>query len=160
MDQVVPFHGTISWSLFRRAQWTHVGRRWLILCLFPVIMIVWAWWSAGSLGSRWAIVIACAFAYVPIMIVSSLFTWRRTYRKTPFLHQPLAGTVSLEKFVVEGVTGRSELTWNQFVRIRDGEDLVLLYYGPHQFNIIAREFFKSDADWETARGLATRVSVG
>jgi hypothetical protein len=82
------------------------------------------------------------------------------YKETPFLHQPLAGSVSLEKFVVESVSGRTELTWNQFVRVRDGQDVLLLYYGPYQFNILAREFFESDSDWDTARGLATRVSVG
>jgi hypothetical protein len=25
MDQIVPFHGTVSWSLFERAQWKHVA---------------------------------------------------------------------------------------------------------------------------------------
>src|SRR5690242_1267690 len=160
MEQIVPFHGTVSWPLFKRAQWKHVGRRWLIVVMFPVVMAAYSWWTAGTLGSKWAIVFVCAFAYVPIMIVSSLFTWRRMYKETPFLHQLLAGSVSLEKFVLETTTGRTEMTWNQFVRIRDGEDVLLLYHEPQQFNILAREFFESDADWDTARGLATRVSVG
>jgi hypothetical protein len=159
MDQVVPFHGTVSWPLFRRAQLKHVGRRWLILFMFPVIMIAWAWWTAGTLGSAWAMVFAGAFAYVPIMIIFSVFGWRRMYKKTPLLHQPLAGTVSSDKFVAESVTGRTEMTWNQFVRIKDGKDLILLYYGPHQFNVLAREFFESDAAWETARNVAMRGSA-
>jgi hypothetical protein len=158
MDQIVSFTGTVSWPLFKRAQWTHVGRRWLLLLLFPVIMTAYAWWAPGTFGSSWAMVFAAAFVWVPMMIASSLFTWRRTYTKTPFLHQRLTGSVSSQRLVVEAETGRTDITWNQFVRIRDGKDFLLLYHGPYQFNILAREFFESDADWETARRFATRAS--
>jgi hypothetical protein len=67
---------------------------------------------------------------VPFMLGFMVLQWRRTYRQSPLLHAPLAGSVSPDKFVAEGVTGRTEMTWSQFVRIRDADDVVLLYQSP------------------------------
>jgi len=158
MNQIVRFHGTISWQLFKRPQWKHLGRRLLILLLFPLLMTGYTYWTQGTLTSM-LVALVISSLWVPMMLVVSLFIWRRMYMKTPSLHQQLAGSVSSEKFILEAVTGRTEMTWSQFVRIRDCKDFLLLYHGPYQFNILAREFFESDATWETARSVALRDSA-
>jgi hypothetical protein len=96
---------------------------------------------------------------VPLMLAFYVFAWRRTYAKSPYLHQPLSGSVSRDRFVIEGVTGRSDLTWDQFVRIREDRDFLLLYQAPNLFSILPREFFESDTDWETACRFAMRDSA-
>ena len=160
MDQTVRFSGTISWARFKRAQWKHVGHRWLILLMFPVVMTAYVPWMVGtpSIGA-WVLVMVIALTFVPLMIALNLLGWRRTYAKSPYLHQSLTGSVSLDKFIVEGPTGRVEMTWDQFVRIKDGDDCVLLYHAPNLFNILAREFFESDDAWKTARAFAMRTRL-
>ena len=155
MDQVVHFRGTISWPRFRRAQWAHLGARWAFLFVFPVAMTAYAYFSSGGLSLQTlVVVIVVASAFVAFMLAYSVFAWRRVYARSPLLHKALVGSVSRDRFVVENDSGRTELTWDQFVRIREGKDFVLLYQAPNLFNIIAREFFDSDAAWETARRFA------
>ena len=157
MEPPIPYRGTVSWQLFKRAQWRHVGARWLFLFVFPVFMTATAYLSSGPMPMGILIlVVIAATAFVPFMLGFMVLQWRRTYRQSPLLHTPLAGSVSPDKFVAEGVTGRTEMTWSQFVRIRDADDVVLLYQSPNVFMMLAREFFESDAAWETARSFATR----
>jgi len=160
MDLVVPYRGTVSWQRFKDAQWKHLGRGWLTLLLFPVAMTSYAFLTIETLSdAMWVFVLVVSFCWVPFMLALILRGWRRTYAKSPYLHKPLVGSVSSETFIAEGVTGRTEMRWDQFVRIRHGKDFLLLYHSPQLFNVLAREFFESDAAWETARGFAARVAA-
>ena len=160
METTIDFKGTVSWSRFKSAQWTHLGRQWMVLLFFPVAMTAFGWsgWSSGPELSVAMLplifLISCSF--VPLMLAYYVMMWRRTYARSPYLQQPLFGSVSPDRLVMEGVTGRTEMTWNQFVRVREGKGVILLYQGPSQFLILAREFFESDQLWETACRFARR----
>lgn len=161
MEPVVSFKGTVTWKQFRRAQFKHVGIRWLFLFLWPVVMTVYVFLMLETLLIMSLIVVfivSCNF--VPLMLGFMILQWRRTYTKSPYLHQPLVGSVSSDTLVVEGVTGRTEMRWNQFVQIKDGKDFILLYHAPNLFNILACEFFESDAAWEITRKFAMRGVTG
>lgn len=58
-------------------------------------------------------------------------------------------------FVYESDFVRSDIPWPKFFRVRAGSDFLMLYVSAHQFFIVARRFFASDADWESFRTLAT-----
>ena len=157
MEQTIGFKGTVSWQRFKSAQWKHGGARWLVLFLFPVGMTTYVWFTAVRLpAATWVLVCIVSAAFVPVMLAFNWLAWRRTYAKSPYLQQQLFGSVSRDRFVIEGVTGRTEMAWDQFVRVREGRDFLLLYQAPNLFNILAREFFESDDAWETARRFARR----
>lgn len=160
MSEVVRFRGVVSWEQFKRAQWKHMGRRWLVLLTYPAAMMAWAF-STGAVrpAATWILLIITTSAFVPAMLAFNLFAWRRTYVKSPYLHKPLFGSVSSDRFEMEGATGRSDLTWDQFVRVREGKGFLLLYPAPNLYFILPREFFECDTDWETARRYARRAST-
>jgi hypothetical protein len=123
-------------------------------------MMGWVAYTGVALpAAAWVVVIILLSAFVPLMLALYVFVWRRTYAKSPYLHKPLSGSVSRDRFVIEGATGRSDLTWDQFVRIREDKDFLLLYQAPNLFSILPRDFFESDADWEAARRFAMRTSA-
>ena len=159
MEQKIQFRGVVSWPVFKRAQWTHLGARWLILLMFPAIMTAWAVFNARSLSLGTVVLLfAVASVFIPLMLAFTVRGWRRTYAKSPILHDPLVGWISQDRFFIEGSTGRSEMTWDRFVRIREGKGVILLYQGPNLFNILAREFFESDPDWDSARRLTASAA--
>jgi preprotein translocase subunit YajC len=158
MDTTIDFKGTVSWSRFKSAQWTHFGTRWMVLLLFPVAMTAYYWATGTELSvAMWLLIFLVSCTFVPLMLAFYVMMWRRTYAQSPYLQHQLFGSVSPDKLVIEGVTGRTEMTWNQFVRVREGKGVILLYQGPHLFVVLAREFFESDDAWETTQRFARRV---
>src|SRR5436309_15595444 len=116
MDQAIRYHGTVSWQLYRRAQWRHFGARWLALFTFPVLMKAYDSFTSRPLAAATLVtVFVISTAFVPIMVALMMLQSRRTYAKSPYLHEPLVGSVSTDKFIVEGSTGRTEMTWDRFV---------------------------------------------
>jgi hypothetical protein len=146
-------------AVFKRAQWTHLGFGWLTLCAFPVAMTAWAfYYRAGDVSVGMAVLLfLVASAFVPFMLAFIVWGWRRAHANSPIFQDPFIGSVSEDRFALEAETGRTDMTWDRFIGRREGKDVVLLYQAPNLFNILAREFFESDADWETARRFTMRV---
>jgi hypothetical protein len=159
MVERIEYFGIVSWRQFWRAQLKHIGWRWSILLVFPVAMTIFTAFMPhdATLGARAylpSFVVSCIF--VPLMLGMWALQWRRMYIKSPYLHEPLKGVVSADEFVAEASTGRTEMPWSRFTKIKEGKDFVLLYHSPYLFSILAREFFASDAEWQAAKAFARK----
>jgi hypothetical protein len=129
--------------------------------MFPTIMTAWAFFTIPTLSAgRLVLTFVVGSVFVPLMLALVPLAWRRTYAKSPLLRDPLVGWISQDRLVVEGATGRTDLTLDRVIRVREGKGAILLYQGPGLFNVIAREFFETDADWDTARRLTASASAG
>jgi len=151
------YSGVVSWTLFRRALRKSAGKRWLALFVFPVLMTAYAVWSRPYAPLRlYFLCFTLASLYVPMMLILQLWKWRRRFVRSPYLREPLSGVVSPEIFIARGSTGTTEMPWSRFVKIKDAGDFILLYPSPYQFNILSREFFASEEQWQAARGFALK----
>lgn len=157
MEDAIPYSGTFSWTLFERAQWRHLGSRWLFFLLIPVLMTAYAYLTSPTLPIvTWLTLLAVSIASIPVIRSALRRQWRRMYENSPYLLDPISGFVSAETFIAESATGKTEMPWTRFVRVREGEDFLLLYPSPYMFHILAREFFVTDQAWEAARVFVLR----
>jgi hypothetical protein len=150
----ITYRGLVTRTLFIRAQWLHVGWRLLILLAFPamfIVLIAIGWLGTGSAPiAKRLTAVATSFLWVPFMLALFWWQWRRLYERSPYLKEPLWGSVTDEMLEVHGPTGDSKVPWDHFVKIRKSKDLCLLYRSPVLFNLLARQFFASAQDWSEA----------
>jgi hypothetical protein len=156
MGEAIQYRGRITKQLFLRAHRLNIASHWraavLILFLFPVVMGFWAFAGSWSVNP-WVVTIG-SFAFVPVMAAFQYFAlyfqWGRVYRNLPFLAESFEGEISNAHFTVSGANGTSDLLWPAFTKARHSRDLILLYQSPGAFNILSRNFFESDNDWQRA----------
>jgi hypothetical protein len=67
--------------------------------------------------------------------------------------------LSDEQITVRFANANSEIRWGAFVKVRYSPDLMLLYQTPVSFNILSRDFFASEDEWQRAVALA-KMHVG
>ena len=89
---------------------SHVGRVWWTWLLVPVVMIASSWWwSDAPLSASDYLTVFVSFIWIaPMMVALFVFQWRRIYTKTPYLKNPISGTVSPAGFTAIGATTRTE----------------------------------------------------
>jgi len=150
--RTIEYAGTIGEELFARAQRLHLGRRRLILWLFPVVMTALPW-SAGGPASRLLTFLICT-SFPILMLRWQAREWRRIHRGTPAFASTLSGTVSESGINATSEAGSGTVPWKSMTAIKTIDDLMLLYQGPAMFTILAREFFRSDTDWQEVRSCA------
>jgi YcxB-like protein len=131
----------------------------MILLMFPVLMTVLDF-QAGTLSPvRVAVILVVGAVLASLLLAFSVWGWSRAYAQSPLLREPLEGSIAQDRFVVHGASGRTDMAWDRFVRVRQGKGVILLYQGPNVFNMLAREFFESEADWDSARRLTASVTT-
>jgi hypothetical protein len=154
-DDTIPWSGVISWPLFWGAQWRHAGRRWWVWLFLPVFMTVTSWWWRESeTVSDYAEVFFTFLWMVPLMIGMSVFQWWRMFAKTPQFKTPISGTISPSGFTAVGAAGRTEMTWQQFLKVKHSGDFLFLFVTSYSFQLLHRQFFGSEQDWQSAKELA------
>jgi hypothetical protein len=156
----VSYSGAISWRVFWRAQFSHAKRRGWIILFFPVYMAVFMGFFFGDSISDYITVFLTFLWMIPFFIGLWVFQWWWMFTKTPQFKTPISGTVSSAGFTAIAPTGRTDMTWPQFARVTDAGNSLLLYMTPYMFQILSREFFASDQDWEMARGFALSKRIG
>jgi YcxB-like protein len=155
----IDYRGTVTRPLFVKCQWLHLGWRSLILLAFPAVFIVLiaiGWNQSGSAPFAKRIeAVAITFLWPVFMLAFFYWQWLRVYKRSPYLREPLWGSVSEEGLEVHGANGDSKLPWNLFIKQRRSKNLILLYQSPVMFNILAREFFASEEAWQSAWSLVS-----
>ena len=148
----VKYEGFITQELFAKAQHLHVGKWRLLLWLFPVLMTVWSLvFLQDSLTSVLVFGVSCLFPVVLSRI--SARQWRRIHRESPYLQEPVNATLTDEGIEFLTATSSGVLPWSRFIKMKESDDLVLLYQAPNLFNIVPKEFFASPQQWADARAL-------
>ncbi len=152
MIERVEFKGTITFDIFASAQHLFTGYKWLSLLLLPLMMIGFALPSCQSSSERTALFVLSSLS-IPLLYFNQKRKWRYYYKNSPYLKEPLCGIVSSDSITVQDNAGKSETPWSRFIKYKARKDIVLLYLGPNAFKIIAKQFFATREDWETARRL-------
>ena len=150
----IHFTGLITREIFMRAQKLHAGRRW-ILFIYPIVMLPLIFLTGESLGTPIRIIlITLAVLFVPLTRFAQRLALLRVFKKSPYLTISFKGVINDERFYLESDLGHIDLPWSSFIKYKQTDDIILLYQGPTIFQVLAREFFADQEEWERARTLS------
>ena len=152
-EKIIHFRGEITFEIYQRAQKTHFGLRWLYWFLFPILMTIWSYYmdplrrTMEALTLRFAIY---SIIFITIMFLSTWYNFRKTYKNSPYLQEECSGYISQESLHLENHDATVNIPWRKFVKVKFKDELVMLYRGPNIFNMLPKEFFRSEEDWNNA----------
>ena len=127
----------------------------IVLSIFPILI-----WSMILLTEMVdfdlplvikAVIIVFGFLYLPLVWLMQRYRLTRLYRTSPYLTEPLSGFITNDKLHLENKLGQCDLPWTVFIRYMENDDMVLLYQSPIIFQLLAKEFFVSQENWERAK---------
>ncbi|MBC7795410.1 MAG: YcxB family protein [Pyrinomonadaceae bacterium] len=149
-DNKIQYQGVTSWRIFARVQFIHLKSHWLRLMLFPAIVapIIWLQ-QVSTLNTILGTLIAVSFVPVFIALQMMLAYW--LYKRSPYLQKPIKGFISDRLLRTENGLGVSEVEWKMFIKHVEKNDFILLYLSPQTLNILPKEFFANEKDWNKAR---------
>ena len=152
MEENIEYNGTISYDVFEAAQYLFNGYRWLTLLIIPIFTVVAGFVLCKSY-LEWIILLALGLTSIPVLHAYQKWKWRYHYKRSPYLSEPLRGSVTQHGIITEVPSGKSETPWSNFIKMKSTDDLMLIYIAPNAFKTLSRNFFSSSEDWEMARQL-------
>ena len=158
MAEAIQFSGTITPDVFWKAQKLHSRRRLAVFGVISVALILLGvlTWGREDSNANTFIFIACGVT-IPVAMLLRRMRAKWVYKKSPYLKKSYRGTISPEAYSIETDGGSARVPWTQFIKATSSDDVLLLYRGPHIFNIICRESFNSTEDWLKARSMALEL---
>jgi len=149
-DRIIQYQGSISWKNFAKAQRIHVKSQWFRMMLFPAIFTPLIWIQQVPVLTK-VLASLLALSFVPVMMAFQMIAANWSYKRSPYLQEPIKGFVSDELLRTENGLGTSEMEWKMFTKHIETNDCILLYSSPQGFNFLTKEFFASENDWNEAR---------
>ena len=132
LQDEIYFDGKVTSEIFLRLQYLHLGRRkYMVFLTIPLAMIL--------LGFRIQDLELFIMTFITSLVVAVIMLWwqkwsfLRTYKRSSHLHESLKGSVSPFGLKVESRTGQSNLQWNDFIKSKYSDELILLYRTCLQF---------------------------
>ncbi|MDQ6786176.1 MAG: YcxB family protein [Acidobacteriota bacterium] len=149
-ENTIQYQGSISWKNFAKAQMIHIKSQWLRMMLFPAIFTPIIWFQQVSILTK-ILATLLALSFVPLMMAFQMIAAYWSYKHSPYLQKPIKGFVSDDLLRTENGLGTSEMEWKMFTKHKETDDCILLYSSPQGFNLLTKEFFASENDWNKAR---------
>lgn len=157
----IPFQGRFNLSMLRRMTWTAIrptrGR--LITITIFVTLFLWGaigvpLMDGGGLADLWpALRILGVMLLVVLLFAYLFFVWgpKKQLAGDKTLQGPMTGVVREEGLYFETPFSKADLPWSVFTKTKIGKDVILLYHSTvgGQCNLLPRELFASDQDWDT-----------
>src|SRR4051812_7925427 len=111
MTEEIEYSGTITFEIFETAQHVFNGYRWLVLCIVPLVTLAYAVLARNSSSERIIIFVLAALS-IPVLHYYRRRKWRYHYDHSPYLGDPLSGSVSIHGMVTETPSGTSRTPWS------------------------------------------------
>lgn len=154
MDENVEYKGKISYEVFEAAQYLFNGYRWITFLIIPVFTVLAGFVLCKSY-LEWFILISLGVLSLPVLHAYHKWKWKYHYKRSPYLNEPLKGSVTQNGIITEVPSCKSETPWSNFIKLKSTEDLMLLYIAPNAFRILSKSFFSDSKDWEKALKLVS-----
>jgi hypothetical protein len=157
----ISFHGKITEDVFVKAQRLALRKHMLAFFAFAIIVVLLVTVTKKSVD-KWDLIgvplglgVALFFLYF-----LQVWKWRRIYRRSPYLQETISGSLSDQTFLAQTATAQTDTPWDSFIKAKIGRELVLLYRSPVLTNIVSKQFFLSDDDWQLAVKLIRKKISG
>jgi hypothetical protein len=156
------YEGLMSKDLFLRAQYLHMSWRRYIVFLFPPFFsfVYFALMTPKASILAKILVTAVSCLFIPLMFLLQRRQLISLYKKTSYFKDVFKVVISEQGISGDSAMGHSNLGWDRFIKQKEREDFLLLYYAPNLFIIVAKEFFATPEDWNNARQLIKRQMKG
>ena len=164
-ERVVPISGTVDEALLLRAIRADSARALMrkrivaaMVGTLSLIPPVTGWIQGKDAAAHHFVVIVLCALYVLYLERRLRTTARRVLAASRQEGIVYSGTVTEESLAIASAQESTRIPWDEIQRTLIRSDIVLLYQSGG-FNMLARELFESDADWETFVGWArTKVA--
>ncbi len=163
---MIEIRGVLQPGDYIRAQYLHLRPRptYKVLGVIVLGFFLWAGWLSISSGELEALdlVFFLAMAYL-VLNFTVYLPWktRRMYRQQKALQRE-----SKIKFDEAGVTaenenGRTSTPWADFLKWKQNDELILLYFSDCMFHMIPKRFFAGIGEFENLREmLPSKIGAG
>jgi len=162
MDEIA-FHGTLSEDVVKRALDSRRSRGMKVFAWFFVAMMLLGGVIVplvnGSHDPRqyaWPCVMIIAIA--GYQLFANRFFARQALTKNKLRASTLRGTISVDAVSTISDYGSSRIPWNKYYSARVLPDLVILHQSPGSMQILPREFFGSDSEWQQVQTWARELA--
>lgn len=113
----------------------------------------------ATLATQAGQIFPVAFALFLILILAYPFwaplTAGYAYSQNKALQDLVVGTITETSIRLQTSEARSEIKWTLFNKLKESQEIVLLYQNSNSYLYFPRKFFASDADWQAFRELAS-----
>lgn len=158
-DRKITFEGAITFEQYRRGMSLHHGRlfrglTWTVVAVLVGLALLVA--TAGLLlGESPGLPLGIMGFAGFFVLMLALFDWslRRAWKTHKLLGEPVRGSFSDEGFAMESELGKGLIPWDRFYQWSGSPEALLVYQSTRLFHILPREFFDTDADWNSAHAL-------
>ncbi|HEV3486356.1 MAG TPA: hypothetical protein VG106_13180 [Vicinamibacterales bacterium] len=146
---MIEFEGTITEQLLERASQRHYGRSALVI---GIVLLV-----AGIGGFLAMPAPFAAQHFFPIMaaVIGGAMVTRWFHRRAPE-PVPVSGSVSEQRLTYRVGENEEHVQWSDFSHAVVGPDFVILQRSRFFNNFLAREFFRSEAEWNELLDIVRR----
>jgi hypothetical protein len=94
---------------------------------------------------------------IPVVIFMIRMKWKSIYSGTPYFKYPISGELSSEGFSGSSQRGTANIPWSDITGFKSNKTVIIIYQGPLLFHVIARNFFSSSQDWESAKQIIVQA---
>lgn len=159
--QEVRFAGKIDEDLFLRASRVSSGRT-VLKFLFVAAVVsglslvspFLSWFRGGDVAIHHFLVVFVCLYMVLFAAQGLKAAEKLTFASNKMLQAGFSGRATEEGVEILSPYSNSRIPWDRFHKSLVQPRFVLLYHSSQSFNLLAREHFNADADWETFAGWA------
>lgn len=155
MDTRIEYSAVIDRLTYRAAQRLHMRTHITLIWAGEFALIAYAAWK---LLPDWPVgfVLALPFCalFAPLLLWFQRRNLDRAYASSPQFQQAVHMTMTHAGLHYDTPAGEGLVPWGHFVKLRRSRGVMLLYQTPHLFTIVARSFFASEEQWQSAMALA------
>ncbi|WP_399696639.1 YcxB family protein [Xenophilus sp.] len=126
-------------------QWAFIAAL-ALLCVLALLFMRSPWREAGLGG-----LIGLAAMMLLTRFVIGPLVWRRHYRRYPAIRQPMEIELLDTGLRLQSPSGESRLAWEQMVKWRENDRLVLVYVSPVLFHLLPRHALPAGFDVQALR---------
>lgn len=149
--------GQVTEKDYVASQWLHLRPRPIFKILLTLLLVLLMWVMGIAIhqwlnGKGWEPAVGWVFGgilyFALILGVVRPYKFRKIYRESKLLHDPFEWEFSDQGLVCKSVKGEARLSWDDFLKWREGKDLILLYQNRALMNILPKRGFESPESLE------------
>ncbi len=154
MTESMLLEGRLTWTDLLGANLLHIRPRRLARLFWTAVLSVWAllYFATFLLAIQGlyspvipvlgTIAIATFLLYRYLLLPRRI---RRIYQQQVDLQAPFSVQITPEALLFESEVGKSRRPWSDFVKWKENDDLLLLYYSDVLFTVLPKRIFTDEA---------------
>ena len=155
---MIEVKGVLQPGDYVRAQYLHLRPRpiYKIVGIIILALSLWAGWHSITSGDLSTLDYLFFLAIIFLILNFAVYLpWktRRIYRQQKALHRELRMKFDDVGVTAENENGRSSTPWEDYLKWKQNDQLILLYFSDCLYHMVPKRFFADAHDFEKLREL-------